>query len=230
MGGTRLSQVLLGAGIGLVALIAAGLGADWLVEGRLGFGAATPDALAPTPVAVTIAGEKLRIPANVIRFATERHTGALKRIDLAFRLPDLEGRTSATAADFLTPARDGRLVFVSIAPAGEALDTAAMLATVYQRYLDPTEAPGPAGLTRRAFRIGTPYAGEELYFEPGSAHPFAARCYAEKTGEPPLTCMRDIRFGTSLMATLRFPRKELDGWTSLASRLEALLAGYMQSP
>ena len=230
MGIGRWWQVVVGGGLGLAVLAAAGLLFDWLSDGRLGLIAPAPVALGATPVAVTLAGENLWIPANLIRFAGERHPGRLDRLDLALRLPDLTGQTAETAADFLTPARDGRLVFITIAPAAGALDTAAMLATIYQRYLDPAEAPGPAGLVRRTFRHDTSYAGDELYFEPGSVHPFAARCFAGKAGEPLVSCMRDVHLGDRLMATIRLPYRELPNWAGLAERLDAILSGFRRAP
>jgi len=43
----------------------------------------------PLPVALIIAGEGFTIPANMIRFRSERRGGTVEQIDLAFRLPSL---------------------------------------------------------------------------------------------------------------------------------------------
>jgi len=230
MGARRLWHAMVAAGLGLAALAAACLAFDWATDGRLGLVAAAPAALGTTPVAVTLAGENLWIPANLIRFASERRPGSRDRLDLALRLPELTGQTAETAADFLTPARDGRLVFITIAPAAGAMDTAGMLATIYQRYLDPTEAPGPAGLVRRTFRHDTSYAGDELYFEPGSVHPFAARCFAGRADGPLVSCLRDLPLSDKLMATIRLPYRELEHWAELAERLDAILSGFRRAP
>lgn len=224
----RLRHATIGLGLGLAALAVAGLLYDWLTDGRLGLIATPPAPLGTAPVAVVVAGENLWIPANLIRFSAERRAGAHDRLDLALLLPDLTGQTAETAPEFLRPARDGRLVFITIAPAGEALDTAQMLATIYQRYLDPATAPGPAGLIRQTFKPDTSYAGDELVFEPGSVHPFAARCFAESSGQPPVTCMRDVRLSGKLMATIRLPYRQLDTWSDLTERLDAILSDFRQ--
>jgi hypothetical protein len=217
--------LIFGATIGLLALAALALIYDVITGGGLGLTSAAPLPPGPEPIAIDIGGEHLAIPANWLRFADQRHGGAHPRADLALLLPSLDGITSANAPAFATTQKAGRLVFISIEPGGGELDTADRIATIYQRFLEPDEKDGPDGLVRRLFRAGTPYAGEELYFEPGSVHPFAARCYPEAPGEPPIACLRDLRLGKQLIATIRLPRAALPQWRDLSARLDKMLAG-----
>jgi hypothetical protein len=128
-----------------------------------------------------------------------------------------------------TTGRDGRLVFVTFEPRDTDLDTADRIATIYQKFLAPapilaSQSAGPDGLERRAFLPGTSYEGEALYFEPGSVHPFAARCFPMRTGEAPITCLRDLRLGKHLLATIRFPIAALTDWRRLRDRIDGILA------
>ena len=122
-----------------------------------------------------------------------------------------------------TTARDGQLVFMTVEPRETDLDTADRIATIYQKFLAPEQLSGPGGLTRRNFLPGSAYDGEELYFEPGSVHPFAARCFAVDKGQQPISCLRDVRLGKHLLATIRFPYGALNDWRTVRDRTDVIL-------
>ena len=46
--------------------------------------------------------------------------------------------------------------------------------TIYPRYLEQASPPGQDGLTMRAFRDGSPYSNEDLFF--ANAPNLTARC------------------------------------------------------
>src|SRR4051794_24449747 len=54
----------------------------------------------PSPVALTVAGEALTIPANMIRFRAARRGGAVEQIDLLLHWPSLEGFSEGFADAF----------------------------------------------------------------------------------------------------------------------------------
>lgn len=183
----------------------------------------TPPASGQTPVKIAIGGETIMIAAERLRFPAERRSGEASKAELLFTWPDLKPPGDTAAARFTT-ARDGKLIFVTIAPRDTELDTANRIASVYQRFLAPGDSDGPGGLTKRRFQPGSSYDGEELYFEPGAVHPFAARCYPARKDDPILSCLRDVTFGHHLMATIRFPIAALTDWRHLRDWTDALLA------
>jgi len=66
-------------------------------------------------------------------------------------------------------------VFMTIAAAGDTLAPADRALTIYPRHTAVEPLRGPGGLAVLAFRDGTPYAGEDLVYEPGTAG-FLVRC------------------------------------------------------
>lgn len=182
-----------------------------------------PPASGQTQVRIAIGGETIAIAAERMRFPAERRSGEAMKVELLFTWPGLTPPSDTDPARFTT-ARDGKLMFVTIAPRETDLDTADRLASVYQRFLAPGDSDGPGGLVKRSFRPGSSYDGEELYFEPGVVHPFVARCYPARKGDPIMTCLRDVKLGHHLMATIRFPVAALANWQRLRDGLDAIFA------
>jgi hypothetical protein len=209
--------------LALATLIGA---ASWRNDG-LSLFAGVPIADGKTPVTVTVGGEPLTVQADRLRFADQRRPGDYPRIELELKWPGLHALDPDDPA-LKTTARDGQLVFISIEPRDTDLDTADRIATIYQKFLqtadgvDSSTSDGPGGLIRRPFLAGTAYDGEELYFEPGAVHPFAARCFPADKGQPLISCLRDVRLGKHLLATIRFPVAALADWRALRDRADSI--------
>jgi len=185
--------------------------------------------LSPEPTLVTVADRSLAIPRNALRFVGQRRPGTQTRLDLALSWPELAGRTPQTTARFDAEDASNDIVWVTITPRGEAMDSAARLATVWVRLFvgDPWE--GPAGLQGRRLSPKSGYDGEEIYFEPGVVHPFVARCYPLVPGEAVTTCLHDEIAGP-LAVQWRFPRALLADWPHLVEGLTARLAEWGVTP
>lgn len=214
---------MLAAVAALLGLVA---GVVWLLDGD-------GDDTAPRPIALTISGESLTISANRIRFTDQRRGGALPRVDLAVLWPDMVGRTTANRDAFALPQPETPVLQIAIEPSTVALDSAARLASVYLRYFaaDPPDAalaPPVDGLVARRFVAGSPYADETLYFEPGSVHPFVARCFPRAGGDERRLCLTEISFGKGLVAAIRFPPALLADWRRLQDACRGLLEGMAQ--
>ena len=181
------------------------------------------------PVAVTVAGRALAIPANALRFVAQRRPGPHDRLDLALLAPDLEGRTAATGARFDAPGQPPDVVWVTIEPHRGDLDAAARLATVYARLFVGEPLAGPDGLTGRHLSAKAGYVGEEVWYEPGVVRPFVVRCWPAAAGEPTATCLHDEAVA-GLLVTWRFPRPMLDDWRTLAATRRTRLAAWGVAP
>ncbi|MBP0575366.1 hypothetical protein J8J27_32090, partial [Mycobacterium tuberculosis] len=59
------------------------------------------------------------------------------------------------------------------------------------------------GLVARRFTAGSPYEDETLYFEPGSVHPFVARCFPRAAGDTRQLCLTELKLGRRLIAAVR---------------------------
>src|SRR5262245_14425675 len=102
--------------------------------------------------------------------------------------PDANTKAALPGPDALpTPSSILERVFVTISARGSSVPPAERVFTIYPRYTSPEASPGPAGLTMRAFRDGTPYQGENLLYD-ASAPGFLVRC-TRNLGVTPGTCL-----------------------------------------
>jgi hypothetical protein len=195
---------------GSIALIVYLLWPTWRPESS-----STPDR---TPV--SIGGALFNVPSKAFRVKYQRHSGPQERIDLSFDYPSLEPPDRPRHVSGDTIEEVGQpidRIFLSIAAHHDALAPEARLRTIYPRYLAQPSSPAPEGLTQRAFRDGSPYAGEDLFT--ATAPELAARC--SRDGATPGMCLSERRIdGADL--TFRFPRQWLAQWRDLAAAIERL--------
>jgi hypothetical protein len=174
----------------------------------------------PARLPVSIGNTLFNVPPAAIRMKIQRHSGPQERLDLSFAFPSLEPpdapkHVSADAVEEAVPPIDR--IFLSIAAHHDALAPDERVRTIYPRYLDQAETPGADGLTKRAFRDGTPYGSEDL-FSATSAN-LAARC--TRDAATPGMCLSERRVdGADL--TFRFPRSWLTQWRDVANAMERL--------
>ena len=160
------------------------------------------------------------MPTAAIRMKIQRHSGPQERIDLNFTYPSLEPpeapkHVSADAVEETMQPIDR--IFLSIAAHHDTLAPDIRVRTIYPRYLEQASTPGADGLTMRAFRERTPYAGEDLFFAntPG----LTARC--TRDAATPGMCLSERRIdGADL--TFRFPRSWLAQWRDVADAMDRL--------
>jgi hypothetical protein len=221
-----------GAAIAIVALtlIALAIGINALIESYRDRIALKGYDGRPSPVALTVAGEALTIPANMIRFRSERRGGAVEEIDLALQWPSLQGFSEGFAAAFEDASPNAPIVFATITVRATELDATARLASVYARFFEGPAIEGPAGLVGRALAPDSGYRGEVVYFMPTGQTPFVARCIAEATAEIPATCLRDVNVGTGLSMLYRFNQTRLGDWRAMDGALQRLVAGFLVKP
>jgi hypothetical protein len=171
------------------------------------------------PVSV---GETLfNVPARAFRIKVQRHSGPQERVDLNFVYPSLATPdaprhvTAETIADVPQPIDR---IFLSIAAHHDSLAPDIRLRTIYPRYLDATRTQPRDGLSMRAFRDGTPYAGEDLFSAETPA--LVARC--TRDAPTPGMCLSERRIGGADL-TFRFPRQWLTEWRNVAGAMERLV-------
>src|SRR5487761_2356490 len=108
-------------------------------------------------------------------------------------------------------------IFLSISAHHDSLAPDARVRTIYPRYLEEAATPGKDGLTMRAFRDGSPYGNEDLFF--ASTPNIHARC--TRDAATPGMCLSERRIeGADL--TFRFPRSWLENWREVADAMDRL--------
>jgi hypothetical protein len=151
----------------------------------------------------------------------QRHSGPQERVDLSFVYPSLEAPAAPkhysadTVEDKVQPIDR---IFVSIAAHHDSMAPDVRIRTIYPRYLDAA-ATTDDELTKRGFRDGSPYAGEDLFSATEPA--LTARCTRDTS--TPGMCLSERRIdGADL--TFRFPRSWLVQWRDIANAMERLTA------
>jgi hypothetical protein len=200
-----------------VALVAYLLWPTWDAAGPTG----------PERLPVSVGGTLFNVPNAAIRVKIQRHSGPQERIDLSFAFPSLDPlqaakRISADAVERAMPPIER--IFLSIAAHHDTLAPDMRVRTIYPRYLQQESTPGQDGLAMRAFRDGTPYGGEDLFF--ANSPSLSARC--TRDAETPGMCLSEQRIdGADL--TFRFPRSWLSQWRDVANAMD-LLAIELHGP
>jgi hypothetical protein len=193
-----------------IALIAYLLWPTWGADGSA----------APARLPVSIGGTLFNVPAEAIRMKIQRHSGPQERIDLNFSFPSLQAPEAPKhlSADRVEDAvQPIDRIFLSIAAHHDSLAPEMRIRTIYPRYLEQASTPAQDGLTMRAFRDGTPYGGEDLFYAATPA--LTARC--TRDGATPGTCLSDRRVDAADL-TFRFPRSWLAQWHEVADAMDRL--------
>jgi hypothetical protein len=181
---------------------------------------ATPDA---PSLPITIGGYLFNVPPAAIRVPLQRHAGPQERIDLAFLWPELTPPDpTAKPALHQEPLTFDRL-FISLAGFSGALSAAERFRQIYPRYFAEGQFAGPDGLIVKRFRDGTPYQGDDLFYDPIAPDPFMARCSRPGAGETPGICLVERRLAGAVDVTARFPRDWLIEWRILAKAIDHVI-------
>jgi hypothetical protein len=211
--------IMLGGAVtsGAIALVAYLLWPTW------GADASSSPARLPVSIGATL----FNVPTMAIRVKIQRHSGAQERVDLSFAFPSLEPPevpkhvSADTVEEAMQPVDR---IFLSIAAHHDTLAPDTRLRTIYPRYLEQASQPGQDGLTMRAFRDGTPYSSEDLFF--ANTPTLNARC--TRDAATPGMCLSERRIdGADL--TFRFPRSWLAQWRNVANAMDRLTV-QLQGP
>jgi hypothetical protein len=171
---------------------------------------------------VTVGGVLFNVPPAAIRVPILRRPGAQERLDLAFLWPSLDPPDPAARPAPAESVPPIDRLFVTIEPQSSALAPNDRVRSIYPRYLADTQFDGPDGLKVISFRDGTPYQGEDLFFDPAAQPGFVTRCSRPGAGGTPGMCLYERRF-EGADVTVRFPSEWLTGWRTLNEEIEKLL-------
>ena len=211
---SHMIPIVLGSAVsaGAIALVAYLLWPTWGVDASS----------SPARLPVSIGATLFNVPTAAIRMKIQRHSGPQERVDLNFSFPSLEPPDAPkhmsvdSVEETVQPIER---IFLSIAAHRDTLAPDTRVRTIYPRYLEQASTPGQDGLTMRAFRDGTPYSNEDLFF--ANTPNLTARCTRDAT--TPGMCLSERRIdGADL--TFRFPRTWLAQWRNVANAMDRLTA------
>lgn len=180
----------------------------------------TINAKGPERLPVSVGGTVFNVPAAAIRRKIQRHSGPQERVDLGFLYPslmppDAPRHVSADTVEEKPQPIDR--IFLSITAHRDSLAPDMRVRTIYPRYLEQASAQVEEGLTMRAFKDGSPYAGEDMSYATNPS--LVARC--TRDAATPGMCIAERRIeGADL--TFRFPRSWLGQWRDVAAAMERL--------
>lgn len=214
--------------VALLAITAVGIsvGGRWLGQ-RISLGGNTDDT---KPYTVTIGDDTLRLPANTIRFPSERLDGAAERVDLYFAWPQMQGYSQLNKARFNDASQGNSLIFLQIAQSTMSRDMSGRLEPVYSHLMEGAPFAGPYGLTEHRLRADAGYNGEVLLTapRPGKSD-YVVRCALPATPDKATSgdCQRDIRVGKDLSVLYRFSSRLLGDWDHIDAAIETSLGASL---
>jgi hypothetical protein len=170
---------------------------------------------------IVIGNDVLDVPANMIRFRSQRRASTLERLDLYLLWPEMAGYSEALKGEFNKTVVNPAMLFLTIEPRTMSQDMSGRIEPIYSKFLTGPAIDAGHGLMRRALSADGGFDGEELWYEADSPYPFAARCV--RPDEPSATpyCLRDIHMGRGLSVTYRFHQSLIGEWMALDAAVRA---------
>ena len=177
----------------------------------------------PARLPVSVGGTLFNVQPLAIRMNIQRHSGPQERVDLNYTFPSLQVPEGPRHVSADTVVEDSMQpidrIFLSISAHHDQMAPDVRINTIYPRYLEQTATAAQDGLTMRAFRDGTPYSGEDLFF---ADTPRLSASFS-RDGVTPGMCLSERRIdGADL--TFRFPRSWLTQWRDVAGAMDRLTA------
>ena len=194
------------AGIAVLVLLAA-VGLAYAIDQAGRMSRPSPPRLTDgDPIAQTVAGQELSIPAKWFRFGEDIKPGFASQVDLAFEL-ELEGLAELASVD------------ATLLPRSGARASSALLDAVYlHQFADETKG-GVPGLVGKPLLDGEGYADETVWYDPLSPAPFVAKCSEAPEPSRPGRCLRTIHLPNGLAAVLSFDADTLPAWKHFDAEL-----------
>lgn len=174
---------------------------------------------------IDVGGVVFNVPPAAIRVALQRRPGTQERLDIAVEWPSLGPPDPAHKPHPAEPSnpRFDRL-FVTVAAAASTMPPIERIKAIYPRYLAEGRFRGPTGLLVARFNDGTPYQGEDLFYDETDPERFVVRC-TRPQGQAPGSCLNERRLGGADV-TVRFPRNALPDWQEIQKGIDRLVAAW----
>jgi hypothetical protein len=222
--GHPVSRFLVAISVALCLMTGAVLLAVWAIGTELSRAGHAADT---TLFQIEIGDDVLDIPANWIRFRSQRHFGKAGRVDLYFHWPEMSGFSDSLDSEFNSEAVNPAIIFVTVEQRRMTLDMSGRIDPIYRKFFIGKPTPSDSGLVRQDLSQTSGYEGEFLAFEADNPHPYAARCVDKSESGATPYCIRDIHLGRNLSVTYRFHASLLGNWKALDRAIRARTSAMM---
>lgn len=179
---------------------------------------------------IIVGQDTLSLPANVIRFETQRRSGRSERVSIYLSWPGLEGYSPSNAALFSDPSQAGGLLFAEFSQSVMSRDMSGRLEPIYARLFSGVPEAGPAGLTLHHLDPKSGF-GEEVVLTGKMADgaDYVVRCLmpSPTTAGSAADCQRDIHVGKDLTLLYRFSSSLLPHWQALDTSLRQFATAHL---
>ena len=101
---------------------------------------------------MVIANSVLNVPANLIRFSSQRRAGAHQRLELYMHWPSLSGYQDKLKESFSSANKQSNLLFLSLEPRSMSLDMSGRIGPIYSKFFNGVPSKGTAGLVRQPLK------------------------------------------------------------------------------
>ncbi len=177
-------------------------------------------------ITLTIGRDTIALPANTIRFPSERHDGPAERVDLYLAWPQMQGYSKETRERFDDIAQSSGLIFLQITQSTMSRDMSGRLEPIYSHLIEGAAEPFAHGLTLHRLRADAGYNGEVLLTAPrenGAA--YVVRCILPASADMATSgdCQRDIKVGKDLSVLYRFSSRHLADWDHIDAAIRTFV-------
>ena len=135
---------------------------------------------------IVIGNDVINVPANMVRFSSQRKSGVQPRLELYVHWPTMSGYKENLRNRFNAPSEKSDLIFLTLENREMSFDMSGRILPIYSKFFDGGPYRYKAGLVRQPLSIEGGFIDEDLYYAAGSPYPYAARCVRENssTGTP----------------------------------------------
>lgn len=179
---------------------------------------------------IIVGQDVLSLPANVIRFDTQRKTGPAESVSIYLSWPELEGYSRSNAALFSDPHRSDRLIFAEFSQSVMSRDMSGRVEPIYSKLFAGTPAEGPAGLTVHKLSRKSGFGDERLLTgQLADGETYAVRCLipADIGDATAADCLRDVHVGRDLTLLYRFSSSLLPQWQEIDKAIRLYAAQHL---
>jgi hypothetical protein len=178
-------------------------------------------------VDLKVHGHQFQIPANYLKYRSDRQGGERKDIKLAALLPDMQGYSGWEDTSFKSNAADSPVVEMLIHDDPVKLSEAEWLNRIYMPYVeDPNGTDGQFGLKQYEFRADSGYRTQDLFVGQTEHGPMVLQCerFSQQVTNP--SCHREMPIAHGVALNYRFKRSYLARWHEIADGVSKLIASF----
>lgn len=217
------------ATIGVMAALTALIGVVGKNYGdELSLGGHTPS----TEIQHVIIGQDvIALPANVIRFESQRRSGPAGAVSIYLSWPRMDGYSHADAVAFSDPAHAEALVFADFSQSVMSRDMSGRLEPIYEKLFAGAPRPDPSGLTIHDLSEKSGFGDEKMLTGTTKAGAvYAVRCIMPENRKlaTAADCQRDVHVGRDLTMLYRFSSNLLPQWETIDSAMLEFAARHIQ--